>query len=164
MAPIWPFKAKQREPRKESWEAAIPTEEHRQLQVIRVDDAHLAQERAAGTQAPMYEIDACAALILDATGYTVRIPRDIPEQRINMVQVLCDGVYALTWIPGVTAYLLALESLTPLKGSAPFGGFKPEAQATIAFGYAWRPKTDPSQLSFCPFWYAMVQVRQGVAD
>ncbi len=164
MARIWPFKAKVKEQTKEFWEAYVPTQEHYGLQALTVDEAHHQTEHGDGTYGLTYDILACDALVIGTADYEFKIPDGLPEQRINMIQVLANnGLYSLVWIPGLLAYVLSPETLSPMRDAPPFSGFKAGQRVLLAIGYAWRPKQQPHTLSFCPFWCGIIDVHASLS-
>lgn len=132
------------------------------LPVIKVDDRHWQIEQPDGSEALIYEVPPGAGLILDATGYEIRVP-PFPGVTIsgpNMIQLAVDSarMYGVEWQDGIEKYYLVPETLVPLYGSIPFTGLLPGWRFILAIGFH---RLDPATMTanFYPLWYALVDVR-----
>ncbi|MDD3274737.1 MAG: hypothetical protein PHN16_03155, partial [Candidatus Omnitrophica bacterium] len=118
--------------------------------VIKVDYDHLMSERRDGPPPQKYKLPECDSFVIDATGYSF----DNPPNLI-MVVVGKEYKYAIAWRPGVTIYTVSKDTLSSLKDSKPFPGFKVGQDVVIMIG-----NLNMSTKDFFPSWYCLVDIEK----
>ena len=100
---------------------------------LSLDDAH---NHAAGTNAELYVIEACEAVVLDSTGYTVPIPPKFGTLCPNAIHLIHgnDEYFRVAW-NGASPARLAPESLRNIKGNSVFSGFRSEETYVLGIGH-----------------------------
>src|SRR5262245_37542609 len=86
---------------------------------LSIDDAHLALQRADGSETVFYEIGPSRGVLLDSHGYKFTIPEQLKVDGPNSVQVLVspDRQYHADWKPKDGKQILDASNLKPLKRS-----------------------------------------------
>ena len=123
--------------------------------VINLDDAH---DQAAGAQA-MYTIPESSALIVDAGGYTIKVPPQLGIEEPNAIHIIHGKAeyYRASW-NGRGKIVLDRKTLESLRGPKLFPGFKANGTYVLAIGYERRSGPD-QKLNFDALWAGMVEVR-----
>jgi len=125
------------------------------LPVIKVDDKHQMNYYQPGTKPDIYEIHPAPNLVLDATGYTFDIPKEVREMPLNSIQLIQSktNIFEVPWKTATTRYDLSKETLRPLRGSKPFEGFKTGDKMVIAIGIVYEAK------KFAVVWTSIIEVK-----
>jgi hypothetical protein len=131
-----------------------------ELPIIRVDDAHFHKERDGGEESEIYRLSAGPGFILDATGYTFRIPLDLGGQPPNLIQLVRSAghTYERAWQEGKTRYVITGDTLIPAKGSVRLRMFETGEVIVLAIGKFVSPGSIMGKGKFYPYWVSMIYV------
>jgi hypothetical protein len=131
-----------------------------ELPVIRVDDAHFHIEKKEGGESGIYHLPTGPGFILDATGYTFRVPRDLGGQAPNIIQLVCGAgqIYECPWWQGKTRYVITGDTLMPAQGCESLRNFDSGEVLCLAIGRYIFPVSPMGEGKFYPYWVAMIYV------
>ncbi len=131
-----------------------------ELPVIRVDDAHFQVEREEGSESEIYRLPAGPGFILDASGYTFRIPLSLGGQPPNLIQLVrgAGHTYERTWQEGKTTYVMTGDTLIPARGCPRLRMFESGEVLILAIGKHVAPNHAMGQATFYPYWVTMIYV------
>jgi len=123
--------------------------------IIKVDEKHQGMNYPTDKTVEVYRVPLASSMVLDAAGYTFKIPPPLQNQPLHSVQVTLSAKeqFELTWKPGTTRYELSKDTLRPLPGSGPFQGFRAGGKVYVAVVV----KKDNR---FTPVWTTVIQVEK----
>jgi hypothetical protein len=131
-----------------------------ELPVIRVDDAHFQMEWQDGTEPEIYRLPAGPGFVLDATGYTFRVPLDLGGQPPNLIQLVrgAGHTYERPWREGKTRYVITGDTLIPAKGSVRLRMFESGEVLSLAIGKFVSPGSVLAKGKFYSYWVSMIYI------
>lgn len=131
-----------------------------ELPVIRVDDAHFQMERGDGSEPEIYRLPAGPGFILDATGYTFRVPLDLGGQPPNLIQLVrgAGHAYERPWREGKTRYVITGDTLIPARGCVRLRVFDSGEVLILAIGKFVSSASMLGKGKFYSYWVSMVYV------
>ena len=131
-----------------------------ELPVIRVDDTHFQVEREDGTEPEIYRLSSGPGFILDATGYTFRVPLDLGGQPPNLIQLArgAGHTYERPWREGKTRYVITGDTLIPARGCARLRMFDSGEVLILAIGKFISPISMVAKGKFYPYWVSMIYI------
>ncbi len=129
--------------------------------VLAVDTTHSQTRRPDNTEAPPYEIKPAAGVVLDSSNYQFPAFSKIID-RPNSVQLVGGEklLYAAPFDPAVRTNELSADTLTALRGSPAFAGFKDGETYIVAIGNQGEPPAPGKPAPFRVMWLAMIQVKK----
>jgi len=118
-----------------------------------LDDTH---NHAAGTNAEFYAIEACEAITVDPTGYSIPIPAKLGVSSPNAIHLIHgnDDYFRVAW-DGKSPATLTTASLRNVKGHAGFSGFHSGETYVLGIGHDNFPE---SAMKFAVMWVGMMKV------
>jgi hypothetical protein len=124
--------------------------------VIKVDEKHQWMNYPSDKSVQVYHVPLASSMVLDAAGYTFKIPPALQSQHLNSVQVTQSATeqFELAWQDGTTRYELSKDTLRALPGSGPFQAFRAGGKVYVAIGVVNKDKR------FTPVWTTVIQVEK----
>jgi hypothetical protein len=131
-----------------------------ELPVILVDDSHSQVERSQGADSEIYRLASGPGFILDATGYTFRVPLELGGQPPNLIQLVCGAgqMYECPWWDGKTRYVITGDTVKPARGCIRLRSFESGEVLCLAIGKYTPPSHPLGQGDFHPYWVSMIFV------
>ena len=131
-----------------------------ELPAIYVDDAHFQVEREDGTEPEIYRLPAGPGFILDATGYTFRVPLDLGGQPPNLIQLVrgAGHTYERPWREGKMRYVMTGDTLIPARGCVRLRMFESGEVLSLAIGKFVPAASMLDKGKFYSYWVSMIYV------
>ncbi|MBN1184639.1 MAG: hypothetical protein JXB49_20265 [Bacteroidales bacterium] len=128
-------------------------------QSIKLDDLHNHASAVEGEQKFNFTIRPGSFLTIDATNYDFKIPEQVKDKKIELIQVIIDNNTYQANLSGDSLIHLSKSNLQLIKGDKEFAGFEENSTVIIGIGFNYEP-IEKGAISLGVIYAAIVDVKK----